>query len=394
MGGHKIIWTRNPQFIDHVLRTNQRNYPKSNMAIEKASAYFGGGLVFARGTYWKRQRRLIQPAFHRQKLMGLYGIMVKTIQATLEEIPTGKAIDIYPIMNRLSFKILVNSLFDISLSEALITELNQLFLEVQQFLWKDANKPYLRLLYPINGQERKHHAKAARLRSIMRKIIHERKQSNKNYTDILDMFIHSTYEDTGEKMNEDQIIDELLVMLFAGFETSSNSLSWLLYLLAKHPAIKVKLMVSIKDNDIYTSAQNDYLKATINEGLRLYPPAWMTDRVALEEDTFGDYSYPAGTHILSFFYGVHRNEKYWDNPNTFQPERFLQMEKGKKVNAFFPFGTGPRMCIGNHFALAEIAFLIHAFFEKFDVETTDQVPQMNPLLTLQPDKVMLKVKSR
>lgn len=390
-GGQKLMWTRDPQFIDHVLRVNQRNYTKSDMTIGRASEFFGKGLVFARDEYWRRQRRLIQPAFHRQKLMGLYGIMVKTIREVLEEIPTDKVIDIYPLMNRLSFKVLVNSLFDISLSETLLAELNQLFTEIQHFLLDDVNKPYLRLFYPINGAEKKHYTKAERMRTIMRDIIQERRQSKVMYTDILDMLINSTYEDTGERMNEDQIIDELLVLLFAGFETSSNSLSWLLYLLAKNPAVKEKLVVSLKGNDIYASAQNNYLKATINEGLRLYPPAWMTERIALKDDSFGEYSFPAGTHILSFFYGVHRNKKYWDNPGEFQPERFLDGEKIIKHKAFFPFGVGPRMCIGNHFALAEIGFLVHAFFEKFDVEVTEQISQMNPLLTLQPDKVMLKV---
>ena len=292
-GGQKLMWTRDPKFIDHVLRVNQRNYTKSDMTIGRASEFFGTGLVFARDDYWRRQRRLIQPAFHRQKLMGLYEIMIKTIREVLEEIPTDKAVDIYPLMNRLSFKVLVNSLFDISLSEALLAELNQLFTEIQQFLLDDVNKPYLRLFYPINGAEKKHYTKAERMRTIMRDIIQERRQSNAMYTDILDMLINSTYEDTGEKMNEDQIIDELLVLLFAGFETSSNSLSWLLYLLAKNPAVKEKLVASIKDKDIYTTAQNEYLKATINEGLRLYPPAWMTERIALEDDVFGEYSVPA-----------------------------------------------------------------------------------------------------
>ncbi len=393
-GGHKIIWTRDPKFIDYVLRENQRNYTKSEMAVGRASQFFGKGLVFSKGDYWRRQRRLIQPAFHRQKLMGLFDIMIKTIQEVLTEIPTDKPVDIYPIMSRLSFKVLVNSLFDISLSEELQSELNQLFAEIQQFLLDDTNKPYLRLFYPINGVEKKHYAKAERLRTIMRDIIQERKRSKENYTDILDTFINSTYEDTGEKMNEEQIIDELFVMLFAGFETSSNTLSWLLYLLAKNKPVKEKLVASLQGTTIYESAHNNYLKATINEGLRLYPAAWMTDRIALEDDTFGEYSYPAGTHVMPFFYGVHRNKKWWDNPSAFQPERFLAADKLVKHKAFSPFGAGPRMCIGNHFALAEIAFLVHAFFGKFDIETTDQVPQMNPLLTLQPDKIILKVKSR
>lgn len=393
-GGRKIIWTKDANFIDYVLRGNQRNFRKSEFATGRAVDFFGNGLVFSKGDYWRRQRRLIQPGFHRKKLIGLYGIITKTIQKTLEEIPMEKPVDIYPLMSQLSFTVLVNSLFDISLSKELLTELNQLFNELQQFLMDEANKPYMKLFYPFNGMEKKQYAKSERMRTILRDIIQERRNSPHTYTDILDMLLNSKYEDTGAPMNEQQIIDELLVLLFAGFETSSNVLSWLLYLLAKNEKSKDKLVASLKGTTIFESAQNEYLKATVNEGLRLYPAAWMTERITLEDDVFEEFKLPKDTHIMSFFYGLHRNEKYWKAPDEFQPERFLKDGKGIKRKAFFPFGVGPRMCIGNHFALAEITFFLYAFFEKFEVETTGQVPKMNPLLTLQPDKIILKIKRR
>ena len=237
-GNRQIMWTRNPEFIDHVLRVNQRNYQKSEFTVGRASDFFGKGLVFSKGDYWRRQRRLVQPAFHRKKLMGLFGIMIKTIQDVLAEIPTGKPIDIYPFMSNLSFKVLVNSLFDISLSKELIAELNQLFDELQVFLMDESNRPYKKLFYPFNGAEKKHYAKSERLRTIMRGIIQERRASNGEFTDILDTLLNSTYEDTGEHMEEDKIIDELFVLLFAGFETTSNTLSWLLFLLADNKEIK------------------------------------------------------------------------------------------------------------------------------------------------------------
>ena len=393
-GGRKMIWTKDPNFIDYVLRVNQRNFRKSEFATGRAIDFFGNGLVFSKGEYWRKQRRLIQPGFHRKKLMGLYGIMTKTIQAVLEEIPTDKPVDIYPLTNQLSFTVLVNSLFDISLSKELLTELQQLFNELQQFLMYEANKPYMKLFYPFNGVEKKQYTKSKRMRTILKDIIQERKNSAHTYTDILDMLLNSKYEDTGETMNEQQIIDELLVLLFAGFETSSNVLSWLLYLLAKNEPSKEKLVASLKGTSIYESASNDYLKAAINEGMRLYPAVWSTERITLEDDVFGAFKLPKGTHIMSFFYGLHRNEKYWASPDEFQPERFLKDGKVTKRKAFFPFGVGPRMCIGNHFALAEITFFLHAFFEKFEVETTGQIPKMKALLTLQPDQIILKIKRR
>jgi len=390
-GNRKIMWTRNPEFIDHVLRINQRNYKKSEFTVGRASDFFGKGLVFSNGAYWRKQRRLIQPAFHRKKLMGLFGIMIKTIRGAFAEIPIEKPVDIYPFMSNLSFKVLVNSLFDISLSKELIAELNQLFDELQVFLLDESNRPYKKLFYPFNGAEKKQYTKSERLRTIMRGIIQKRRASNENYTDILDTLLNSTYEDTGEHMNEDQVIDELFVLLFAGFETTSNTLSWLLFLLADNKEVKEKLVASLEGTNINETAENEYLKATINEVMRLYPAAWMSERIAIEDDVLGEYTIPAGTHIMTFFYGAHRNEKFWNSPDEFQPERFIKDGKNIKAKSFFPFGVGPRMCIGNHFALAEIAFFVHAFFEKFDVETTGQTPEMNPLLTLQPDKVMIKI---
>jgi cytochrome P450 len=189
-------------------------------------------------------------------------------------------------------------------------------------------------------------------------------------------------------------MDEIHVLLFAGHETTANTLSWLLYLLATHPEVMKKLKEAIEDVNIFESIRNEYINAVISEAMRLYPAAWMTERVSLNDDAFNGFRFPKGTIVIPFFYGLHRNKKYWRNESDFDPDRFIFSDsvKSKKVKNFFPFGAGPRMCIGNNFAMAEIAIILHEFFSTFEISPTDEIPEMWPLITLRPRKLRLHLK--
>lgn len=389
--GRKIIITQNATFINHVLKENHKNYNKSRLTSDNAATFFGKGLLFSNGDYWLKQRRLIQPAFHREKIQGLYEIVNKSITQFLQQIPTGDAIDVYPLTHQMAFNIIIQSLFDIDLAPSMMQEISQILIELQDFVFKDVNQPFRKILYPITREKSKSLAKAKRLRVIFLEIIEQRKKEGKAYADLLDMLLNSRYEDTGEAMTNDQIIDEVLILIFAGHETSANALAWILYLISENKSAYEKLMTSMDGKTIYDSLQNEYLKATINEGMRLYPPAWMTDRVALSDDAFGAYAYAKGTIIISFFFGMHHDKKNWKDPMTFVPERFLDDPSLAKSKSFFPFGAGPRMCIGNNFAIMEMCFFLHSFLQTFDIEKTGQVPILKPLITLRPDKVILKI---
>jgi cytochrome P450 len=381
-GSHqRLILTQDPAFINHVLRENHTNYHKSNLTSERAGRLFGKGLLFSNGDYW-----LIQ---------GLYAIVVKTIEEFLVELPTGNGVDVYPLFYRLAFKIAIRSLFDIELSAGAASEISRLFGELQDFLVRDINKPLRKLLYPITKEDRIHYKKAEELRAIFRGILQQRLSDPGEYNDLLDMLLKTRYEDTGEPMAEEQVIDEMLILIMAGHETTANTLSWLLYLVASEKAVQDKLGASIEETDIYESVQNEYLQAVINESMRLRPAAWMTDRVALTDDRFGDYSFPAGTIIMSFFYGLHRHPDHWKDAQLFNADRFIgEQGRVKKSPAFFPFGAGPRMCIGNYFAMAEMSLVLYAFFSRFRISPTGLEPVMRPLMTLRPDKVSLNIERR
>ena len=393
VGNKKLILTQNPEFINYVLKENHRNYGKSELTTKRAAKLLGNGLFFSTGNYWLKQRRLIQPAFHRDKLKSLFGLMIKSIDSSLLEFPLGKNIDIYPLVQRLSFNVLIQSLFDIKLPSQVLEEMRQILTELQGFLMKDINQPLHRFFYPITGKEKAQLKNAKRLRELFLEIISKRKESNKQYDDLLDMLLNSKYEDTGEAMSNEQIADELGVLITAGHETTGNTLSWLLYLLSTNKETAQKLKDSFHDSTIHECLNNEYLKATINEAMRLYPAAWMTERVAIEDDEFEGYSFPKNTVIVPFFFGLHRDKSLWNEELNFVPERFIINNKVAKSKNYFPFGAGPRMCIGNNFAIAEMSFFIFSFLKKFQIHATGQVPEMKALLFLRPDKVLLNIKS-
>jgi cytochrome P450 len=388
----KIIVTQNPAFIQHVLKDNHKNYKKSEFSTNKAVSLFGDGILFANGEFWLKNRRLIQPAFHKEKLTSLYEIIIKSIDVSLQNYPIGDAIDLYPIVHKTSFNILINSLFDIDLPKEILEELGIIFSDLQNFLIVDINKPLHRFTYPFTGVKSKALKQAVRIREIFSSIIKDRKFRTESFSDLLDMLLNSTYQETGLQMEEEQVIDELLILIFAGHETTANTLSWLLYLIANDNITKDKIIEIVKNTTAHDCLKNDFINATICEGMRLFPAAWSTERVAIEDDQFDGFAFPKGTIIVPFFFGLHRNKKHWQNESTFLPERFIQNPTIAKSNNFFPFGAGPRMCIGNNFAMAEMIFFLHAFFSKFILEATNQVPEFIPLITLRPDKIILNLK--
>jgi cytochrome P450 len=383
-----FILTQDAAFVNYVLKDNHTNYHKSPISAGRVAEYLGKGMLFTNGDGWLKQRRLIQPGFHREKIQGLYHTVVQTISQYLATMPTGNAVNVYPLLHQLAFNVVIQSLFDVHLSPATMHMLGSNFSDIQNFVIKDVNQPFRRPFYPVTGAEKRALKKSAAIKNTFKSIIQQRRQGNESHNDLLDMLLQSTYEDTGAHMTDELVMDELLVLMFAGHETTANTLSWMFYLLSRHPGVLQKLQASINGTDVLNSPKNEYLNAVIQESMRLYPAAWMTDRVALQDDSFGGYTYPKGTIIISFFYGVHRHKDEWPDADVFNPDRFLDENgKLKKYKNYFPFGAGPRMCIGNNFAMAEMAFVLHLFLQQFTIRPTGQVPKLKPLLTLRPDKV-------
>jgi cytochrome P450 len=295
-------------------------------------------------------------------------------------------------MHELTFNIVMNSLFDINLPEEKLKAIAALFTDIQSFFIKDTSVPVRRILYPLTQKKKKFLKKATELRALFTIIIQERKQSSETKNDLLDMLLNCKYEDTGEHMTDAQILDEALILIFAGHETTANALAWMLYAVANDDSVQQKLKTSIGGNIVAESLQNDYIKAVINEAMRLYPPAWIVERATVSDDTFGEFTYPKEMLIISFIYGLHHDKNFWPDAEKFYPERFIEQPDLTKSKYFYPFGAGPRMCIGNNFAMAEMCFFMHQFFKQYTLTATNQIPKKKPLLTLRPDAVWLRIK--
>jgi len=385
-----IILSRDNDIAQYILQKNQKNYHKSKFQSVYLSKYLGQGLLTVDGDFWLKQRRLIQPAFHKQKMNQLVENMNKTIVSELDALVEEESMDLFPVMSQLAFNVVAKSLFELSISEEKLNRVKFIIEEVQNFLIKEIRLPHKAWWFSATGQVKKHLELAQENNLIIQEIIEERTTSKKEVNDLLNMLLETRYEDTGEGMSTKQLIDEIKILFIAGHETTANALTFTLYLLGKHPEVQEKVYQEIIEiesstNDVVEKLQKmTYLNAVLNESMRLYPPAWITDRQNVEDDTLGQFYIKKGTLIGVSFYELHRNPKYWENPNEFIPERFLGEQKKHSMQYFYPFGAGPRMCIGAGFAIYEMCLTLSHIIKKYEIKSTRNEIDFNPLITLKP----------
>jgi len=395
-----IILSRDNEIAQYILVKNQKNYHKSKFQSIYLSKYLGKGLLTSDGDFWLKQRRLIQPAFHKQKMNQLVDNMNKTITSEIDNLVENKTIDLFPVMSNLAFNVVAKSLFQLSTAENKFERIKFIIEEVQNFLIKEIRLPHKAWWFSLSGQVKKHLKLAEENNSIIREIIEDRKSSNEETNDLLNMLLETRYEDTGESMSIEQLIDEIKVLFIAGHETTANALTFTLHLLGSNPEVQQKVLDEIihieleTDNSIEKLQKMTYTNAVLNESMRLYPPAWITDRQNLENDSLAQFKIKKDTLIGISFYELHRNPKYWNNPDEFIPERFLGEQKKESMQYFYPFGAGPRMCIGTGFAIYEMCLTISQIVKKYVIKSNNDVIQFNPLITLKPVNVQVSFSKR
>lgn len=393
--GH-IVLTRDVNITKHILQKNHKVYHKSKIQTTYLSKYVGYGLLTSSGDYWLKQRRLIQPAFHKEKIQNLVSIINDAIEAQVETIEVkNEAVDLYPIMNALAFEVVAKSLFNFSAEKHTLKRLQFIIEKLQLFIVKELRLPYKKLWYSLKGEIRYHMKLVKESQDIINTILEQRRASKEQHDDLLDMLIHAQYED-GSTMTNKQLIDEILILFVAGHETTANALTFSLKLLAQNKEALSKVEKEIADvgsknvSPLKEIAKLNYTKCCIEESLRLYPPAWITDRVNMKDDKLEDYHLKKGTIIGTSIYELHRNKKYWENPEFFNPERFFEENRKQIMPYYMPFGAGPRLCIGNNFAMYEMILAVKAIVQKFDIFSDTSNIKINPLITLKPVDVKLK----
>ncbi len=395
----QLVLTRDIGLTKHILQKNHKIYHKSKIQTIYLSKYIGYGLLTSSGDYWLKQRRLIQPGFHKEKIQNLVDIIDKAINEQVNTINTDGLVDLYPLMNELAFEVVAKSLFDFSAEALTLKRLQFIIEKLQLFIVKELRMPYKKLWYKLKGDIKYHMTLVQESRDIINSIINSRKESQEKHDDLLDMLLHAQYED-GSTMTNEQLIDEILILFVAGHETTANALTFTLKLLAQN---KEELR-KVKDEIYKTNAKKlrplqeiselNYTKCCIEESLRLYPPAWIMDRMNIEDDVLGDYFLKKGTILGVSIYELHRNEKYWEEPESFKPERFLEENRKQIMPYYMPFGAGPRLCIGNNFAMYEMILAVNSILKKFEISTDYEEIKMNPLITLKPVGIKMKFASK
>ncbi|TCN60517.1 cytochrome P450 [Flavobacterium circumlabens] len=385
-----IILSRDNDVAQYILQKNQKNYHKSKFQSVYLSKYLGKGLLTVDGDFWLKQRRLIQPAFHKQKMNQLVENMQQTIVLELNGLVEESVVDLFPLMSELAFNVVAKSLFQFSIAEEKLNRIKFIIEEVQNFLIKEIRLPHKAWWFSLSGQVKKHLELAAENNSIIQEIIEERITSKNEVNDLLNMLLETRYEDSGEGMSIGQLIDEIKILFIAGHETTANALTFTLHLLGNDSAVQQKVLDEIikiqsETDDVVEQLQKmTYTNAVLNESMRLYPPAWITDRQNVQDDNLGQFNIKRGTLIGVSFYELHRNPKYWENPDAFNPERFLGEQRKHSMQYFYPFGAGPRMCIGAGFAIYEMCLAISHIVKNYKVVSVENTVDFNPLITLKP----------
>jgi cytochrome P450 len=394
LGGIKeVIVTTNPAIIQHVLKTNAENYQKSEIQVKRMGHFLGKGLLTTHGEAWKTQRRLIQKGFDRKQLEALSAIMQDSLAESLRDFDTqvkAGPVDIYSHLMKMTFAMVARSLFGAKLKDEDIDVVSNTICTVQEFIVRQTLQPYLNPWFEVSGELRRHEEMRARADGILMEYIKTRRQQAPG-NDLLQTLMDARYSD-GEGMSDELVLSESMQLLVAGHETSSNGLSWLLYLLSSHPdcleKVRQEIDAVLGDAPLSFSAVPNLVFTTqvIQEGLRLYPPFWMVDRMAVADDRVGDIAIPQGSTVIVFVYGAHHAPRYWENPESFDPERFIKAnDKLRTPFTHLPFGGGPRGCIGNHYAMLQILMILSDVLRNYDFQLTPgQTIEARPMVILRP----------
>ncbi|MSP74457.1 MAG: cytochrome P450 [Myxococcales bacterium] len=397
-----------PSGVRHVLQDNHRAYDKQTRGYLKLRGLLGQGLLTSEGDFWKRQRRIAQPAFHREHLASFADRFVIEGEAQLETwakpetwAQTGPGStakrDLSADMMAVTMRIVGHTLLSTDVSDDAATVGHALHVVLEE-MNKRIHQPFGFVEWlPVPRTIRYLRAKRA-LDLIVMRLISERRQRlertpSEAPVDLLTMLMSMRDADTGEGMTDRQLRDEVLTLFLAGHETTANALTWTYFHLAQNPAVLTRLRAEVDSllGDRRPTLQDvprlSYAKAVLQESMRLHPPAWLIGRRALEPDVIDGYRVPKGSLVLLSPYVVHRHPAHWPASETFDPSRFLDGRAPEpKSFQYFPFGGGPRVCIGTQFAMMEATLLLSLFVRGVDISlaVAPEAVKLEPLITLRP----------
>jgi cytochrome P450 len=402
--GRQVFMLFHPEMTQEMLITRSRNHQQGRV-MQRSRKVLGNGLLTSEGSFHLRQRRLIQPAFHRQRVFGYGRAMVDYAERHQQSWRDGEVLDIHQEMMGLTLAIVGKTLFDTDVegdSKEIGSALNTFM-----HLFKFAVLPFSQYLerLPIPPVLRMKKARE-RIDRVIYRFIEERRRTGEDRGDLLSMLLAAEDKEAvgeGNRMDNDQIRDECVTLLLAGHETTANALTWTLYLLAQHPTITQRLKDELQQVLDRRAPQPEdypqlkYAEMVFSESMRLYPPAWGIARTVIEPyEAFG-VGFPKGAIILTSQWITHRDSRWYPDPLRFDPERWTPAARAMRPKfAYFPFGAGPRQCIGESFAWMEGVLLLASIVRNWNFSVVPETRvELLPLITLRPKFGMkLRVEKR
>lgn len=391
-----------PELVRQVLADRYAHYQQKSRPYMVLRILMGNGLVTSEGEFWRGQRKLVQPAFHRRRLDALFAMMVDRVSETVAQLKAGTTVDFAPLLSQLTLDIISRAMFSSDVKGAAADVSGHIAL-LNEYALHMLRHPWLFLLprkFPTPFTYRQQRAMKS-LNEIVRGIIQARRREPHAHDDLLSMLLSACEEDTGRGMTDEQLRDEVMTIFVAGHETTANAMAWLLYLVSQHPEVEQQLLAEIEAHWPAKGLTSEnlgaftYVRQVIEESLRVYPTIWSIGRRCMQADELGGYHIPVGMNVVVPIFHFHWNARFWPEPKRFDPSRFApERRPAADAMTYFPFGAGPRSCIGNHFALQELMIMTVLFYRHFTfrVEPGFAV-EPDPLITLRPKhglKLMLQ----
>ena len=388
MAGEQLFLVNEPQLIRDILVTHNRNFTKSR-GLERSKRVLGQGLLTSEGAMHLRQRRLMQPAFHRDRIAGYGDLMVGYADRMRRAWRAGATLDISREMNRLTLSIVGTTLFDVDV-ESQAAEVGEALTAVMESFWL-MMLPFADTLerLPVPKLRRARMARA-RLDAIIYRMIADRRASGRDHGDLLSMLLAAQDEDDGGVMTDQQVRDEAMTIFLAGHETTANALMWTWYLLSGAPEVERRLHDEVdrvlqgRLPALSNLPQLHYVERVVTESMRLYPPAWIIGRRAIEAYPLGDYLAPPRAILVMSPYLMQRDPRFYADAERFDPDRWTpEFRAALPKFAYFPFGGGPRQCIGESFAWMELVLLVATISQQWRLRLVPGHPVVpQPLITL------------
>jgi cytochrome P450 len=388
-GKTPIIMLFRPEHVRYILTENPRNFTNREIA-EPLRQLIGDGLLTIDGETHRQQRRLVQPAFHKKRVESYADIMVQHTENIIAKWQPGGILNMASEMQELTLRIVAQCLFNVDLAHE-VDELGYAFSEmIDNPVGMVESLLGLHIDWPFTAYGRRMAAKK-RVDAFIYKLIKQRRAEGHDAGDILSMLL----ENQGDEgtLNDTQVRDHIMTFVAAGHETTSNALTWTFYLLSQYPQVRAKLRAELnavldgRAPTLEDIPQLTYTEWVLNESMRIYPPAWRQARRAFEAFNLDGYHFPAGTILMFSQWIIHRLPEIWGDAEVFRPERWDPVD-GQKVPAwsYFPFGGGPRMCIGMPFAQLEAKLLLATIFQRYTplIVPGSKRVELVPLITLRP----------